>query len=82
MDVNRGKKPGTTGPSFMVYLNYFRRIPSFYKFKYDHSDAIWVDVDTIICIVTMSFDAEKDCFELDHEDASLLNDFFLKAKKK
>ena len=62
-----------------MYLNYLKKVPGFYRYKYDHSDSIWVDVDTIICIVTMSFNVESDVFELDHVDATLLNQFIEKA---
>lgn len=79
-EVTRGKKPGTGEPSFMVYLNYFRKVPGFLKFKYDHVDSIWVDVDTIICRVTMSYDSKKDLFELDPIDGESLTEFVQKSK--
>lgn len=63
----------------MVYLNYFRKVPGHFKFKYDHSDSIWVDVDSIICTVTMSFDVERDVFELDPVDGNSLNEFVEKS---
>ena len=78
-DVNRDKRTGTGGPLFMVFLNYFRKIPGFQKFKYDHYDSIWVDVYSIICTVTMSYDAEIDSFELDHGDANSLDEFVTKS---
>ena len=78
-DVNKVKKAGTNRSGFMVYLNYFRQVPGFYKFTYDHSDSIWVNVDTIICTVTMSFNAETEVFELDHVDADSLNEFVDKS---
>jgi len=79
-DVNKGKRTGTSGSGVMVYLNYFWKVPSFYKFKYDHCDSIWVDVDTIICTVTMSFNAGSNVFELDPVDAEALNEFIDKSK--
>lgn len=39
-DVNKGKKVGSGGSVFMVYLNYFIEVPGFYKFKYDQSDCM------------------------------------------
>lgn len=78
-DVQKGKKAGSVAPNFMVYLSYFRKVPGFYKFKYDHSDSIWVDIDSIICTVTMSFNAENDVFELDPTDAESLNEFIEKS---
>ena len=58
-EVNKGKKLNFAGSCFMVYLNYFRQVSGHFKFKYDHSNSIWVDVDYIICTVTMSFDVER-----------------------
>ena len=78
-EVNKGKKINIVGSSFMVYLNYFRKVPGHFKFKYDHSDSIWVDVDSIICTVTMSFDVERDVFELDPVDGNSLNEFVEKS---
>ena len=59
----------------MVYLNYFTKILVHCKYKYDHSDFIWVDVNSIICTMTMSFDVERDIFELDPVDENSLNEF-------
>ena len=67
-------------PSFILYLNYFREVLGFLKFKYDHCDSIWVDVDSIIYTVTTSYEAERDLFELDHGDASSLTEFIEKSK--
>lgn len=66
----------------MVFLNYFWKAPGYLKFKYDHSNSIWVDVtDSIICTVTMSkYDREQDVFELDPVDANSLNEFVEKTK--
>jgi len=77
--VSKGKCQGTTGCTFMVYLNYFRKVPGFFKYNYDHSDSFWVDVDTIICTVTMSYDVERDLFELDPVDGNSLNEFVSKS---
>lgn len=79
-EVNKGKRTGIGGSGFMVYLNYFRQVPGFLKFKYDQTDSIWVDVDSIICTVTMSYDAQRDLFELDPVDGNSLNEFVDKSK--
>ena len=36
-EVNRGKRVGIAESAFIVYLNYFRKVPGHFKFKYDHS---------------------------------------------
>ena len=63
----------------MVYLDYFLKVPRHFKFKYDRSDSIWVDVDSIIYTMTMSFDIERDVFELDPVDENSLNEFVEKS---
>ena len=60
----------------MVYLNYFRKIPRHFKFKFDHSDSLQVDVESTM---TMSFDIEMDVFELDPVDENSLNEFVEKS---
>ena len=50
----------------MVYLNYFRKVHEHFKFKYDHSYPIWVDV-------------ENNVFELDPVDGNSLNVFVEKS---
>jgi len=64
----------------MVYLNYFRKVLGFFKFKYDHTNSIWVDVDTIICTMSMLYDLEKILFVLDLVDGNSLNEFVDKQK--
>ena len=63
----------------MVYLNYFKKVHRHFKFKYSHLGPIWVDVNNIICTVTMSFDVERDVFELDPVDRNSLNEFVEKS---
>ena len=78
-EVNKGKQTSIAGTGFMVYFNYFRKVPVHFKFKYDYSDSIWVDVDSIICTITMSFDVERNVFELDPVDENSLNEFVEKS---
>ena len=78
-EVNKCKQTSIAGTGFMVYLNCFRKVPGHFKFKYDHSDSIWVDVNSIICKMTMSFDVERDVIELDPVDENSLNEFVGKS---
>jgi hypothetical protein len=50
-----------------------------FNIKYDCSASIWVDVYSKICPVTMSFDVERDVFELDRVDGKSLNEFVEKT---
>jgi hypothetical protein len=43
------------GPTHMVLLNWFSKAFRNLKFKYDHSDSKWIDVDSVIAIVTLSY---------------------------
>jgi len=78
--VNRDKGPGIVGPTFMVYLNYFRKFLGFLKLKYNHFDSISMDVDSIICTMTMFYDVDRDLFELNPVDGNSLNEFVQKSK--
>ena len=69
------KKTSIVISGFMIYLNYFRKVLGHFKFNYDHSDSTWIDVDSVICTMTMSFDIESDVFELDPVDGNSLNEF-------
>ena len=74
-EVNKGKQTSIAITGFMVYLDYFRIVHGHFKIKYDHLDSIWVDIDSINCTVTMSFDVERDVFELDMVYENFLNEF-------
>jgi hypothetical protein len=50
------------GPVIMVLLNRFRKSPGNFKFKYDIIDTNWVDVDSIICVINMNYEKEKDIY--------------------
>ena len=41
-------------PHIEVMLQYYRKHLGRDKFKYDHTDSKWIDVDCIICTVTMT----------------------------
>ena len=77
--VNKDKQTSIAQTNFMIYINYFRKVLEHFKFKYNHSDSIFVDVDSIICTVTMSFDVERDVFEFDPVDENSLNEFVEKS---
>jgi hypothetical protein len=43
------------GLTQMVLLNWFSKASGNLKFKYDHSDSKWIDVDSVIATVTLSY---------------------------
>jgi hypothetical protein len=45
------------------------------KFKYDVSDSQWIDLDSIISTVTLSYCSVSAIYTLDQNDANSLNLF-------
>ena len=58
-----------------VMLQYFRKIPGNMKFKYDHTNNTWIDVDAIITTVIVECNSATDVYTLDLEDADAFNQF-------
>ena len=69
-----GKK-NSNPSSLQVMLQYFSKVAGLNKFKYDHTDTNWIDVDSIITTVTLSFNSITSVYTLNHEDADALNKF-------
>lgn len=61
--------------NWQVLLQYFRKVPGLNKFKYDHTDTRWIDVDTVITTVTLEYSSSTDVYTLATEDADALNEF-------
>lgn len=61
--------------NIQVMLQYFWKFPGHLKFKYDHTDTRWIDVDTIISTVTLEYNSTTDVYTLDSNDADALNEF-------
>ncbi len=61
----------------MVLLNWFNKSRGNRKFKYDVIDTNWVDVNSIIFIVTMNYEKEKDIYWLNCIDATSLDEFVI-----
>jgi hypothetical protein len=59
----------------MLLLNWFSKSNNNLKFKYDVIDTNWVDVASIISIVTMNYEEEKDIYWLNCIDANSLDEF-------
>ena len=56
-------------------LQYFQKVPRQLKFKYDHTDTRWIDVDTIITTITLEYNHTIDVYTLDLEDDQVLEEF-------
>lgn len=62
-------------PHIEVMLQYYRKYPGRNKFKYDHTDSKWIDVDCIISTVTMSYNSTNEVYTLDRNDSEQLSKF-------
>jgi len=69
-----GKKNTVTSP-IQVMLQYFNKTAGLNKFKYDHSDTKWVDIECIITTVTLSYNAVNCVYTVNPEDADAMNKF-------
>jgi hypothetical protein len=58
-----------------VLLNWFPKARVNLKFKYDVSDSQWIDVDSIISTVILSYCSVSAIYTLDQNDANSLNLF-------
>lgn len=70
----KGKKVSST-PSIMVLLNWFTKSPGHLKYKYEGSDTQWIDIDSVISTVSMSFNMRTNVYTLDDTDAKSLDEF-------
>jgi hypothetical protein len=59
----------------MVLLNWFLKVSSHLKFKYNALDSKWIDLDNAISTVTMTLDAKKTTYIWDEIDAHSLDKF-------
>ena len=69
METNYRQHILRNNPHIVVMLQYYRKHLCHNKFKYDHTDSKWIDVDCIIFTVTMSYDSTNDMYTLDINDS-------------
>ena len=58
-----------------VFLQYFSKTSGLNKYKYDHSDTKWIDIECIITTVILSFNSMNSMYTVNLEDADALNKF-------
>jgi hypothetical protein len=58
-----------------VMLNWFSKPSGCRKFTHDCTNTTWVDVDSIVYTVCMSYDKQSNVYWLDANDYDNLNDF-------
>lgn len=72
-----GKKV-SPGPSIEIMLNWFKRMPGRNKFKYEVTDTQWIDIDSVISTVALSFNSRSNIYTLDENDRDVLDEFLSK----
>ena len=72
------QKKGISAPSVMVLLTRYSKQSGHYKFKYDLSDWKWIDLDSVISTVSLSFNSTTKVYTVLEDDAKCLNDFVSK----
>jgi hypothetical protein len=75
------QKIDNLGPNCMVLLNWFSRQQGCLKFKYDVCDSKWVDVDSIIMTISLTYNVLTRLYILVLEEATQLNEFVTSTPK-
>jgi hypothetical protein len=75
--LNRGGGTSNSHGStqIQVLLNWFPKARVHLKFKYNGSDSQWIDVDSIISTITLSYCCVSAIYTLDQNNANSLNLF-------
>ena len=69
----RSSKVG--GPPYMVLLSWFSKASRNLKFKYDHCNSKWIDLDIIIATITLTYLLDSLLYKLERHNAENLNEF-------
>ena len=56
-------------PKSKYCCNIIQNIQAVTKFKYDHTNSKWIDVDCIISMVTTSYNSTNEVYTLDRNDS-------------
>jgi hypothetical protein len=76
--TKESRRRNPNNPHIEVMLQYYRKYPGRNKFKYDHTNSKWIDVDCIISTVTMSYNSTNEVYTLDRNDSEQLSKFVTK----
>ena len=68
---SNGKKIGSSC-NIMVLLYWFSKARGSLKYKYDALNSKWIDVDSIISTVTMTYQPSSKLYALDSNDVECL----------
>jgi hypothetical protein len=67
-----GKK-GSSSPSIQIMLNWFKSVSGRNKYKYDVTDTQWIDIESVICIMALSFKSNSNVYTLQQTDRQVLD---------
>ena len=60
-------------------LNWFKSAPGRNKYKYDVTDTQWIDIESVICIIALSFKSNSNIYTLEENDRQVLDEFVSKT---
>jgi hypothetical protein len=72
---NAAARKASGGAILKVMLNWFSKPTTSRRFKYNSIDTTWVDVDSIISTVSLSYEEASDVYWLDVDDYKNMCDF-------
>ena len=78
VDLNARKAAGVqvnSSSSIQLMLNWFKSAPGRNKFKYDVTDTQWIDIDSVICIVALTYNPTNNLYTLQEKDREVLHSF-------
>jgi hypothetical protein len=64
------------GSTCQVLFNYFKPLNTIGKYKYNHVDPQWIDIESVISTIDLTIDPNKpDIYILGSHDIDKLNEF-------
>ena len=72
--TSAGKKVSSS-PSIQIMLNWFKSAPRRNKYKYDVTDTQWINIESMIYIIALSFNSNNNVYTLQENDGQVLDEF-------
>ena len=72
--TSAGKKVSSS-PSIQIMLNWFKSVCGRNKYKYDVTNTQWIDIESMICIIALSFNSNNNFYTLQENDRQVLDEF-------
>ncbi len=73
--IDLHNRPTTSDGCVQIWLSWFDKVKGKNKFKYNISDCQWIDINSIICTVNLTYDASLNIYTMNEGDASNLHQF-------